>query len=76
MGVACRTNWENRNAYMLFVGETEGKRPLGRSKRRWVNNSRVDLREIKWGGMYQIGLAQDMDRCRALLNAATNPQVQ
>jgi hypothetical protein len=43
--------WEKRNAYMLLVGKPEGKRPLGRQKRRWVDNVKVDLGEIGWGGV-------------------------
>jgi hypothetical protein len=46
MGRACSTNGEKRNAYRIFVGNPEGKRPLGRSRRRWVSNIKMDLREI------------------------------
>jgi hypothetical protein len=53
---------ETRNAYRILVGKPEGKIPLGRSRRRWEDNIRMDLREIGWGGMDWIGLAQDRDR--------------
>jgi hypothetical protein len=57
---------ENRNAYRLLVGKPEGKRPLGRPRRRWVDNIRMDLGE-DW-----IGLAQDRNRWRALVNSVLN----
>jgi hypothetical protein len=49
--------WEKRNAYRLLVGKPEGKRPLGRQKRRWVDNIKMDLLEIGWGSVDWIGLA-------------------
>jgi hypothetical protein len=55
---------EERNAYRLLVGKQEGKKPLGRPRRRWV-----DILEIGWGGVDWIGIAQDRDKCRALENA-------
>jgi hypothetical protein len=51
--------WAKRNAYSIVVGNPEGKRPLGRPRRRWVNNVKIDLTEIGWGGMDWIDLAQD-----------------
>jgi hypothetical protein len=48
---------EKRNAYRILVGKPEGKRPLGRSRCRWVNNIKLDLRKIGWGGKYWIYLA-------------------
>jgi hypothetical protein len=42
---------EKRNAYRILLGKPEGKRPLGRQRRRWVNNIKIDLREIDWDGM-------------------------
>jgi hypothetical protein len=51
MGRACSTNEEKRNAYRILVGNPEGKRPLGRPRRRWVDNIKMDLREIGWDGM-------------------------
>jgi hypothetical protein len=56
---------EKRNACRLLVGKPEGKRPLGRPRRRWVNNIRMDLAEVGWSDMDWIGLDQDRDRCRA-----------
>jgi hypothetical protein len=48
MGRACSTNGEKRNAYRILVENPEGKRPLGRPRRRWVDNIKMDLREIGW----------------------------
>jgi hypothetical protein len=66
---------EKRNSYVIFVGKPEGKRPLGRPRHRWVDNIEMDLREIEWGGMDWIDLAQDRDQWRALLNMEMNLQV-
>jgi hypothetical protein len=52
---------EQRNAYRILVGNPEGKRPLGRPRRRWEVNIKMGLREIGWGGMDWIDLAQDRD---------------
>jgi hypothetical protein len=57
-----------RNAYRILVGTLEGTRPLGRPRRRWEDNIRMDCREIGWGGMDWIHLAQDRDQWRALVN--------
>jgi hypothetical protein len=62
MDRACSTNGEKRNACRILVGKPEGKRPLGRPKRRWENNIEKNLREIGWGGMNWINLAQDRDQ--------------
>jgi hypothetical protein len=59
---------EKKNAYRLLVG----KRPLGRPIHRWVYNIKMDLLEIGWGGVEWIGLAQDRDKWRALVNADMN----
>jgi hypothetical protein len=59
---------EKRNAYMILVGKPEGKRPLGRQRRRWVDNIKMDLGEIGWDGRDWIELAQDRDQWRALVN--------
>jgi hypothetical protein len=71
---ACSTNGE-RNEYRILVGNPEGKRPLGRPRRRWVDNIKMDLREIGWDGMDWIDLAQDRDQWRALVNAVINFRV-
>jgi hypothetical protein len=75
MGRACGTNGEKRNAYRILVGKPEGTRPLGRPRRRWVNNIEMDLRGIEWGGMNWIDLAQDRDQWRALVNTVMNLRV-
>jgi hypothetical protein len=51
MGGACSTNGEKSNAYRLLVGKPEGKRPLGRPRRRWLDNIRMDLVEVGWGDL-------------------------
>jgi hypothetical protein len=53
---------EKKNSYSLFVGKPEGKRPLGRPRRRWVDNIRMEFREVGWGDVVWIGLAQDKNR--------------
>jgi hypothetical protein len=58
--------------YRLLAGKTEGKRPLRRPRRRWVDNIRMDLGEVGWGDADWIGLAQDMNRWRALMNSVLN----
>jgi hypothetical protein len=72
MCLACSTNGEKRNAYRILVGKPEVKRPLGRPRRRWEDNFRMDLREIGWCGMDWIDLVQDRDQWRALVNTAMN----
>jgi hypothetical protein len=57
MGKACNTNGEKRDACRMLVGKPEGKCPLGRPRRRWVDNIKIELREIGWGGMEWIDLA-------------------
>jgi hypothetical protein len=52
---------EKRNAYMILVGMPEGTRPLGRPRRRWVDNIKMNLREIGWGAIDWIDLAEDRD---------------
>jgi hypothetical protein len=61
---------EKRNAYRLFVGKLEGKRPLGKPRQRWTD--KMDLLAMGWGIVDWIGLAQDMYRWRALVKAAMN----
>jgi hypothetical protein len=61
MGRACSTNGEKMNAYRMLEGELEGKRPLGRPRRRWKDNIKMDLEEIGMGGIDCIDLAQDRE---------------
>jgi hypothetical protein len=62
-------------AYKILVGMPEGKRPLGRPRCRWVDNMKIDLREIGWDGGDWIGLAQNRDQLRALVNTVMNLRV-
>jgi hypothetical protein len=64
-----------KNAYNALVGEPEGKRPLGRPRRRWEDNIKIDLRETGFGDVDWIHLAQDRDRWRALVNTIMNLRV-
>jgi hypothetical protein len=73
-GHISRTGKE-KNAYRLLVGKPEGKRPLGRPRWRWVDNIKMDLGEIGWDGVEWIGLTQDRDKWRALVNLVMNLQV-
>jgi hypothetical protein len=66
---------EKRNAYRILVGKPEGKRPLGRPRHRWEDSTRMDLREIGWGGIDWIDQAQNRDQCKALMNMVENLQV-
>jgi hypothetical protein len=63
---------EKRGVYKDLVGKPEGKRPLGRSRRKWEDNIKMDLEEVVCGGMDWIELAQNRDRWRALINAVMN----
>ena len=63
---------EERGAYRVLVGKPEGKRPLGRPRRRRVDNIRMDLQEVGCGYVDWIGLAQDRDRWRTLVSAVMN----
>jgi hypothetical protein len=72
MGGRCSTNGEKRNAYRLLVGKPEGKRPLGRPRRRWVDNIKMDLGKVGWGDVDWIGLAKDRNRWRAVVNSVLN----
>jgi hypothetical protein len=72
MGRACSTNGEQRNTYRILLGKAEGKKPQGRTKRRRVDNIKMDLRVIGWGVMDWIDLAQDRDQWRTLVNTVLN----
>jgi hypothetical protein len=63
---------EGRGVYRVLVGKPEGKRPLGRLKRRWEDNINMDLQDVGCGGMDWIELAQDRDRWQALVDAVMN----
>jgi hypothetical protein len=75
MGMECSTKGEKMNACRILVGKPEGKRSLGRSKRRWVENIKMDLKEMGLGGMDWIDLAHDRNRWRALVNRVMNLRV-
>jgi hypothetical protein len=64
--------WEKRNKYRLLVAKPEGKRPLGKPRRRCVDNIKMVLGELGWDGMYWIGLAQDRYKWKALADAVMN----
>ena len=66
---------EEREVYRVLVGKPEGKRPLGRPRRRWVDNIRMDLQEVGCGYMDRIGLAQDTERWRTVVSAVMNIRV-
>jgi hypothetical protein len=66
---------KTRNAYRILVGKPEGKRLLGRPRRRWADNIKMDFREIDWDGMDWIDLAQDRNLWRALVNTVMKLQV-
>jgi hypothetical protein len=63
------------NACRILMGKPEGKRPLGRPRRRWMDNIKTDLREIEWDGVDWIHMAQDRDQWRALVNTVLNLRV-
>ena len=66
---------EERGLYRVLVGKPEGRRPLGRPRRRWVDNIRMDLQEVGCGYMDWIGLVQDTDRWRTLVSGVMNFRV-
>jgi hypothetical protein len=68
---ACSTHGKT-NAYRVLVGKSEGKRPAGRSRRRCEDNTKMNLREIRWGGMDWIDLTLDRDLWQALMKTVMN----
>jgi len=66
---------ERRGVYRVLVGKPEGKTPLGRPRRRWEDNIKMDLQEMGFGGVDWIELAQDRDRWWALVTAVMNMRV-
>jgi len=66
---------KRRGIYRVLVGKPEGKRPLGRPRRRWEDKVKMDLQEVGCGGMDWIDLAQDRNRCPARVNVVMNLQV-
>jgi hypothetical protein len=66
---------KKRNSYRILVGKLEGKRLLGRPKRRWLYTIKMDVDDVRWGGMDWIDLAQDNDKLRALVNKVINLRV-
>jgi hypothetical protein len=74
MSRLCSTNGEKGNPYRILVGKPE-ERPLERPRYRWVDNIKIDLREIGWDGMDWIDLAQDRDQWRALVNTVMSLRV-
>ena len=75
MGGAYSSYGERRDIYRVLVGKPEGKRPLGRPRRRWKNNIKMDLQEVGCVGMDWIELAQDRDWWRAFVNVVMNLRV-
>jgi len=75
IGRACGAYGGGEGAYRVLVGKPEGKRPLGRPRRRWVDNIRLDHQEVGCGYVDWIGLAQDRDRWRTLVSAVMNLRV-
>ena len=71
--VAC--TGERRGVYRVLVGKSEGKRPLGRPRRRWEDNIKIDLHEVGCGGIDWIDLAKDRDTWQALVNAVMNLRI-
>ena len=67
--------YEDRGVYRVLVGKPDGRRPLGRPRRRWVDNTRMDFQEVGCVYMDWIGLAQDRDRWRTLVSAVMNLRV-
>jgi hypothetical protein len=67
--------WKKRSTYNMLVRKPEGRRPLGRPRRRWLNNIKIDLVDVGWGDVDWIGLSQDRHRWRVLVNSILNIRV-
>jgi len=72
VGGACSTHGASKCVYRVLVGKPEGKRPLGRPRRTWEDNIKMDLQEVGCEDMDLIDMAQDRERWRALMNAVMN----
>jgi hypothetical protein len=68
-------NWEKKNVCRILLGKSKGKRPLGRPRRRWVDNNKIGSREIGLHGMDWINVAQDRGEWRALVNMVMKLEV-
>jgi hypothetical protein len=66
---------KKRSVYRILVKKPKAKTPLGRPRRRWVDNTEMDLTEIGWGGMGWINLTQERNKCRALVKTAMNLRI-
>jgi hypothetical protein len=75
VGGACGTHGEDRDVYKVLVGKPEGRRPLGRPRRRWEDGMRMDPKEIGLVGVDWLRLSQDRDRWRAVVSAVMNLRV-
>jgi hypothetical protein len=75
MGRVCSTNGETKNAYRILVGKLERRRPLGSPRRKWVDNNKMDLRDIGWDGIDWTDMTQDREEWRALVNTVINLRV-
>jgi hypothetical protein len=75
MGGTCGSDVEGRGVYRVLVWKPEGKRAVGRPRRRWEDNIKMDLQEVGWRGMDWIELAEDRDHWRGLVNAVMNLRV-
>jgi len=75
MGWACSAYGEGRGVYRVLVRKPEGRRPLGRPRRRWKDNIKMDLQEVECGAIDWIELAEDRDRWRALVIAVMKLRV-
>jgi hypothetical protein len=72
MDRACSMHGEQRRPHRILVGKLEGRRPLRGPRHKWEDNIKMDLRDIGWGGTYCLDLAQDRDKCRALVKTLMN----